>query len=124
LSKAPKICVIDDDDLVCMAMQSFIRSLGYRVNTFASAEEYLSSDSGQEASCLMIDVQMPGMTGIELQSRLIADGCRVPIIFMSAFAAETVRARAMEAGTVGFLNKPFDVELLVKYLEDALKRYG
>jgi len=105
-------------------MQSFIRSLGYRVNTFASAEEYLSSDSGQEASCLMIDVQMPGMTGIELQSRLIADGCRVPIIFMSAFAAETVRARAMEAGTVGFLNKPFDVELLVKYLEDALKRYG
>jgi FixJ family two-component response regulator len=101
-------------------MEHLIASLGYTAKTFASAEEYLESGCVAETSCLITDVQMPGMNGIALQSRLIADGCRVPIIFISANSAETLRDRALDAGAVAFLVKPFDGDRLVECLDKAL----
>ena len=89
-----------------------IRSLGYVAVAFASAEEFLQSDRVRDTSCLITDVQMPGMSGVDLQDRLIADDRHTPIIFMTAFPTEKLRARALEGGALGFLNKPFDEEQL------------
>jgi len=103
-------------------MEHLIASLGHTAKTFASAEEFLESGCVQETSCLITDVQMPGMNGIALQDRLIADGCRMPVIVMSANSATTLRTRALDAGAVAFLVKPFDGELLVECLDAALGR--
>jgi FixJ family two-component response regulator len=86
LARGPKIAVIDDDELVREGVECLIRSLGYDVDTFASAEEYLASDGAHDSSCIILDVQMPGMTGIDLQERLIDNGLCIPIIFMSALS--------------------------------------
>jgi FixJ family two-component response regulator len=119
--KTAKISIIDDDDLFREAIKCFIRSLGYDVETFASAEEYLASDHFRDTSCIITDVQMPGMTGIDLQKQLSDDRCCTPIIFISASSAEKLRVRAMEAGAVGFLSKPFNVESLSECLSRALR---
>jgi FixJ family two-component response regulator len=116
LSELRKISVVDDDELFLEGMECLIRSFGYEVDTFRSAEEYLISNRA-ETVCLITDVHMPGMDGIELQRRLIAEGCRVPIIFMSADSGEKIRETAMQAGAIGFLTKPFDTSRL----EDLLK---
>jgi FixJ family two-component response regulator len=120
LSKAPKISVIDDDDLVREAIESLLQSLGYEVDTFASAADYLASNRVHNYSCIIADVQMPGMTGIDLQERLISEGFCTPIIFMSAHP-EGLARRATEAGAVGFLCKPLKAEPLIEYLAKALK---
>jgi FixJ family two-component response regulator len=101
-----------------------VRSLGYRAASFASAEEFLLSGELDETACLITDVQMPGVTGIELQQRLIAQGHLVPTIFITAFPEETSRRTAFAAGAVGFLDKPFSEESLVHCLETALGRSG
>jgi FixJ family two-component response regulator len=111
---------VDDDDLVREGLSYLVRSLGYEVNAFASAEDYLSSTSIADTSCLITDMNMPGMSGGDLQRRLLADGYRMPVIFMSASPEEQVRARVGNAGTVRFMKKPIDPEYLIQYLKKAL----
>ena len=120
--QAPVISIIDDDESVRLATQGLVRSLGYTACTFASAAEFLQSPRMDDTSCVIADVQMPGMSGVELQSLLIAQGRRTPMIFITAFHEESVRARAMKAGAIGFLNKPFSGQTLIECLEMALKR--
>jgi FixJ family two-component response regulator len=124
LDEALVISVVDDDESVREAIKGFIRSLGYVAATFASAEEFLKSERVHETACLITDVQMPGMSGIELQSRLIAKGYRLPIIFITAFPEAKARAQALAAGALGFLSKPFSDEKLISYLDEALARRG
>jgi FixJ family two-component response regulator len=116
------ISIVEDDESLREATKGLIRSLGYAAATFSSAEEYLRSDRVRDTSCLITDVQMPGMSGVDLQDRLIAEGRRTPIIFMTAYPEERIRARALGAGAVGFLSKPFDDECLIRCLDRALKR--
>lgn len=121
MSKAARISIIDDDDFVREAVERLIRSLGFDAETFASAEDYMNRGSLAETQCLVTDVHMPGMSGIELQHWLIATGRRIPVIFMSGFSEEGVRADAMQNGAVGFLQKPIKVEILIEYLKQALE---
>jgi len=122
LSKAIKISVIDDDDLVREAIESLIQSLGYEVDTFASAAEFLASNCVCDYSCVIANVQMSGMTTIDdLQEQLISKQFSTPIIFMSAHSTEALVRRLTEAGAVGFLRKPLKAESLIAYLTKALK---
>ena len=115
------ISIIDDDELVRDAVKGLVRSLGYDAAGYASAEDYLRSNARGSSACLITDIQMPGMSGADLQAQLIAEGNFTPIIFMTAFDNEKIRARVLDAGAVGYLTKPFDENLLVRCLEKALK---
>jgi FixJ family two-component response regulator len=121
LSNAPLISIIDDDESVRAATNGLVRSLGFTAHTFASADEFLRSSRLTETSCVIADIQMPGIGGLELQSILIATGNNVPIIFITAFPDEKIRTRALKAGAVGFLSKPFEVSSLVQCIDSALK---
>jgi FixJ family two-component response regulator len=123
LLKAPVISIIDDDESVREATKGLIRSLGYHAATFASAEEYLRSDCISDSACLITDMNMPGMSGADLQDRLIAEGRRVPMIFITAYSDEKGRVRVLNAGAIGFLRKPFDDENLIECLNKALKEH-
>jgi FixJ family two-component response regulator len=105
-------------------MKCLVRSLGYVATTFASAEEFLQSERVHDTSCLITDVQMPGLTGLQLQKRLIDEGRRMPVIFVTAFPDETTRRRALEAGACGFLKKPFDDQSLIGCLDRALQGHA
>jgi FixJ family two-component response regulator len=118
------ISIIDDDASVRVAMHRLVRSLGYTAHTFASADEFLRSSQLNDTSCVIADVQMPGMSGLELQNLLQTQGHRLPIIFITAFPAESVRTQALEAGAACFLSKPFDARTLIKYLDAAVKSHG
>jgi FixJ family two-component response regulator len=120
LSKAHVISIVDDDESVRDATESLVRSLGYDAATFASAEEYLDSRFVRDTSCLITDLVMPGMSGVDLQDRLIADGNDTPVIFITACFDEIARTRALEAGAHGFLRKPFSEESLIECLDSAL----
>ena len=98
-----------------------MRSLGYAAATFASAEEFLDSDRVHATSCVITDVQMPGLSGIDLQHRLLAQGLQVPIIFVTAFPDERTRRRALDAGAIDFLSKPWSDEQLISCLDMALR---
>jgi FixJ family two-component response regulator len=115
------ISIIDDDWSVREAMKSLIRPLGFEAVTLASAEEYLDADCDRDSECIITDVQMPGMTGIALHDRLIADGYQKPIIFMSALSAEDTGADASRTAASRFLKKPFGDERLIDCLDWALK---
>jgi FixJ family two-component response regulator len=119
---APMISIVDDDASMREATNGLVRSLGYRAATFASAEEFLHSDEMHETSCLITDLQMPGLSGAELQSELIARGSGMPIIFISAFPQERIRRQVLQAGAIGFLSKPFAEECLIEHLETALRK--
>jgi FixJ family two-component response regulator len=114
------ISIVDDSESVREATKRLLRSHGYGAGTFASAEAFLQSDQVKDTSCLITDVQMPGLNGVELQSRLIAQGNRMPVIFISASLEEKTRARAQRAGAIGFLTKPFNVDRLIEYIHMAL----
>ena len=122
MSKVPMISIVDDDRSLREATKGLVRSFGYGADAFASAEEFLQSDRVNDSSCLILDVNMPGLSGIELQSQLIARGNRMPIIFITAVPEETTRAKAIEAGAIGFLSKPFREEWLINHLDVALNR--
>ena len=122
MTKTPVIAIVDDDESFRRATTSFVRSLGYGTAAFESAEAFLKSDHVHDADCLITDVQMPGMTGIELQGRLIAQGSSLPVIFITAFPEMRARAQAVAAGAIGFLAKPFDDQGLVACLNQALAR--
>ena len=117
----PVIAIVDDNEPFRHATMSFIRSLGYAVLQFASAEAFLKSNRLQDADCLITDVQMPGMNGIELQHQLIAQGHHLPIIFVTAFPEMKARAQALASGAIGFLAKPFSDEILISCLNKALR---
>jgi FixJ family two-component response regulator len=119
------IVIVDDDESVREATKFLVMSLGHSVLTFASAEEYLGSDQVSATSCLISDLKMPGMSGVDLQKRLIADGHRIPIIFVTAFFEEQeARSRALRAGASGFLSKPFELQSLVQCLDKALRSHS
>jgi FixJ family two-component response regulator len=120
MRSAPLISIVDDDESIREATKGLVRSLGYQAATFASAEEFLQSERVDDTSCLIADVRMPGLSGIDLQCRLIARGVRMPTIFITAFPEEGTRLRAMTAGAVGYLGKPFSEESLLKCLDTAL----
>ena len=120
MAKVPVISIVDDDPSVREATKGLVRSLGYGAAAFASAEDFLQSDQVNDTACLITDVQMPGLSGVELQSRLIAQGNCTPIIFITAFPEQRIRTRALEAGAVGFLSKPFDEDCLIEYIHAAL----
>jgi FixJ family two-component response regulator len=124
LSKIPTISIVDDDESVREATKALVRSLGYGALTFASAEEFLSSDHVDDTCCVITDVQMAGLSGVELQKRLIAEGHRVPIIFITAFPDERTRSRVLNAGAIGYLSKPFSDESLIQCLDAALANYS
>jgi CheY-like chemotaxis protein len=119
---AQVISIIDDDASVREATQRLLRSLGYIARAFASADEFLRSSQVSDNSCLITDVKMPGMSGVELQRHLQIRGCHVPIIFITSFSEESIRTQALNAGAVCFLTKPFDIRTLIKHLDEALKR--
>lgn len=120
MMESPVISIIDDDPSVRKATDGLVRSLGYRSLTFASAEDFLDSDHVEDTSCVITDVQMPGLSGVELQSVLIARGARMPIIFITAFPEDRIRRSVLEAGAIGFLSKPFEESVLIERLEAAL----
>jgi FixJ family two-component response regulator len=120
MRECPVISIIDDDPSVRQATDGLVRSLGYQAVTFASAEDFLQSDHIEDTSCLITDVQMPGLSGVELQSMLNARGTRLPIIFITAFPEDRIRRCVLEAGAVGFLSKPFEESSLIEHLETAL----
>jgi FixJ family two-component response regulator len=119
---AEVISIIDDDPSVRTATARLLRSMGFSVYAFASAQEFLSSPQLHETSCVIADVQMPGMSGIELQEYLIAHDHGMPVIFITAFPHESVRERAMKRGAVCFLSKPFDEPQLLECVQRALMR--
>jgi FixJ family two-component response regulator len=122
LRQTPLISIIDDDASVRVAIGSLVRSLGLSAQTFGSAEEFLRSPQLEATSCLISDIRMPTMSGVELQSRLHAQGRQIPTIFITAFPNPEIRNRMMKAGAVAFLTKPFDGAVVIKYIESVLKR--
>jgi FixJ family two-component response regulator len=114
------VFVFDDDESVREAVTSLFRSMGLTTVSFASAEEYLSSGDLDGTSCLVLDVQMPGIGGLKLQSQLAAAGRHIPIVFVMGYPDEGVRARALQSGAVCFLAKPFKEDDLLSGLRSAL----
>ena len=120
MSEIPLIAVVDDDEAIREATQSLLRSVGLRVAVFASAEDFLNSGQLQAADCLIVDVRMPRMSGIELQRQLTTANYPMPIIFITAHGDAETRARALRAGAVAFLDKPFSDEVLLRAVQEAL----
>jgi FixJ family two-component response regulator len=120
--KVPVISIIDDDASVRAAADNFLSSLGYRVHTFASAEDFLKSARLADSSCVVADVQMPGMSGLDLLKTIRSRGNDIPFIFITAFPSESIRARAAKAGADGLLDKPFACSVLTDFIKAALNR--
>jgi FixJ family two-component response regulator len=124
IPQAPLISVVDDEESVREATRGLLRSAGYEVRAFAAAEDLLDSDALGETACLILDVRMPGLSGLELQDRLNDGGSGVPIIFISAHADSSTCRRAREAGCVDVLRKPFAASDLLRAVERALGGHG
>jgi FixJ family two-component response regulator len=118
------ISVVDDDASVRAATDNLLSSHGYLVHTFASAEEFLESTQLHDSACVIADVQMPGMSGLDLLTHIRAKRYNVPFIFITAFPEESVRAQALKAGAIGFLAKPYAAPALIDCVETALRRGG
>jgi FixJ family two-component response regulator len=108
------ICIIEDDDSVRRALRRLIRSMGLEVEAFATAEEFLESIERTLPSCLILDVNLPGLNGLELQQRLRAEGRNIPFVVITAYADERVREQALKAGAIAFLAKPFEERMLLQ----------
>jgi FixJ family two-component response regulator len=115
------ISIVDDDESIRAATKALLRSVGYEVRTFASAELFLKSGALRETECLVLDIRMPGIDGLELQRRLNEAESLVPIIFVTAHDDATKRRAAIEVGAVDFLRKPFDANAFVAAVEEAVK---
>jgi FixJ family two-component response regulator len=121
-SETPRVSIVDDDESVREAIKSLLRSVGLRANVFASAEEFLKSGVLKDTACLILDVRMRGMSGLDLQARLAAAHHKIPIIFMTAHVSDKeARTRALQAGAVDFLYKPFNEEVLLNHVYAALR---
>jgi FixJ family two-component response regulator len=115
------IVIIDDDAPVCQALQRLLKSLGYAVASYGTAVDFLRSQSFAETALLILDVQMPGMSGLDLQNVITPLRTPIPIIFITAHPEEDIRSRAIQSGAVGFLEKPFDEQLLIALLDKVLR---
>jgi FixJ family two-component response regulator len=115
------VAVIEDDESYRVAVQRLLKSTGFAVQSFASAEDFLSSGQQHETGCLISDIRMPGMSGLELQAKLNSDHCLIPTIFITAHGDEKMRLQAMRGGAVKFLAKPFDGETLLEAVRVALQ---
>mgnify|MGYP003576243489 FL=1 len=121
MANLPLISVVDDDDSVRESLSGLIRSVGFGVMVFASAEEFLNSNHLSDTDCLILDVRMPGMNGLELQRRLAVSHMSIPVIFITAHGDEEARVRALNGGAVEYLLKPFSEDALLKAIDMALK---
>jgi FixJ family two-component response regulator len=115
------ISIVDDDDLMRGALQGLLKTIGLSARTFASAEEFLDSGDQHQTGCLIADIRMPGISGLDLQAKLNAERCRIPTIFITAHGDENLRMQALRAGAVEFLTKPFDDEALLGIVRAALE---
>ncbi len=118
------ISIVDDDESIRAATKGLLRSVGYDVETFASADLLLESGALRETECLILDIRMPGIDGLELQRRLNADECHVPVIFVTAHDDKTNRQKALDAGALAVFRKPFDADELVAAIKAALDDRG
>ena len=115
------IAIVDDDDSIRRALQGLLESAELPAQSFASAEEFLQSGQRHQIACLIADIRMPGMSGLELQAKLNAERCKIPIIFITAHGDEKLRMQALRAGAVEFMAKPFDDEALLESVRAALE---
>ncbi|HEY3598153.1 MAG TPA: response regulator [Paraburkholderia sp.] len=120
MPNVPIISIVDDDESVRVATASLIRSLGWRVKLYASAEAFLQSSDFEATACIVCDIQMPGMTGLEMQAQLVANGSRLPIVFVTAFPSDTARRQACANGARFFLHKPVDAQEMTHCLQTIL----
>ena len=120
MAEPPLISIVDDDESVREALWGFVRSVGFAVSAFASAEELVNSDQLVNADCLILDVCMPGMSGIELHRQLVSSYCKIPVIFITAYEDEGMRTQALSGGAGAFLIKPFSEEALLNAIHAAL----
>ena len=115
------VAIVDDDRSVQSALKDLMESAGLLARSFGSAEEFLESDERNQTACLLTDIRMPGMSGLELQEKLKAEGSRIPIIFITAHGDAKMKKQAMSAGALEFLSKPFDDDILLAKTRLALK---
>ena len=120
-SKPDLVVIVDDDRSIQIALKDLLESVGLLPECFGSAEEFLESNQLNQTACLVADIRMPGMSGFELQAKLKAEGSRIPIIFITAQADAKMKSRAMKAGAIELLTKPFDDEVLLEKVRAALK---
>ena len=120
-SSSQLVAIVDDDRSVQSAVKDLMESAGLEAQCFGSAEEFLEPDQRHEMACIVADVRMPGMSGLELQAKLNAEGSRIPIIFITAHGDAKMKMQALKAGAVEFLSKPFDDEVLLEKVRHALK---
>jgi len=121
VSGVPLISIVDDDEALRNSLDDLVQSIGFRTQGFASAEAFLSSNQARDTACLILDVRMPGMNGLDLQSWIIAASWCIPIVFITSHVDDVARARALKAGAVAFLHKPFREEELLNAIDGALK---
>jgi len=121
MSKAPLISIVDDDALARDGIRELVESLGYKIATFESAEDFLKSSMAAKTTCLITDVQMPGLSGLELNEALKSQGYEMPVILITAYPNEKHQTRARDNGAVGYLSKPFHDESLIECLNAAIK---
>ena len=120
-AKTKLVAIVDDDDSMRSALQGLLASAELPAQSFASAEEFLKSGQHHQIACLIADIRMPGMSGLELQAQLNAERCRIPIIFITAHGDEKMRMQALRAGAVEFMAKPFNDEALLESVRAALE---
>ena len=118
------VAIVDDDESVQRALQDLIESDGLSALCFGSAEQFLDSQARSKVACLIADIRMPGMSGLELQAKLKAERCRIPVIFITAHGDAEMRIHAMRQGAVEFLSKPFDDAVFLEIVHTALERWG
>src|SRR6266850_583485 len=119
--KPSLVAILDDDELMRGALQGLLKAVGLPAEAFVSAEEFLNSGQQHQVACLIADIRMPGMSGLELQAKLNAERCRIPIIFITAHGDEKLRMQALRAGAVEFMAKPFNDEALLESVRAALQ---
>ncbi|MDB5360815.1 MAG: two-component response regulator [Rhodospirillales bacterium] len=120
MPKTAIVSVVDDDESVRISLAALVRSLGHIAHGFASAEAFLASGKAEQTDCLITDVQMPGMSGLDLQHQIIGRGGNVPMIFITAFPDDRLRDHVLAAGALGLLAKPYDGDILVSLIDTAL----
>jgi FixJ family two-component response regulator len=122
--KKKMVAVVEDDDSYRVAVQRLLKSAGFSAQSFATAEDFLRSGRQHETGCLITDIRMPGMSGLDLQAKLNADHCLIPTIFITAHGDEDMRLQAMRGGAVKFMVKPFDGEILLESVRAAFEDEG
>jgi len=122
LPAVPTIAVVDDDQAIREAMDDLVKSFGYQSRLFSNAEEFLEYEARSEIDCMLVDVKMPGLSGLELQEVLNQQGGKPPMIFVTSFKDERTKSAALTGGAVAILGKPVDIEALIDCLESAVHR--